>query len=77
MDSNQKFWLSIWIIFGISAVSLAGTIGYFSTKEYSIMAEKGYIQKLVKSVDNMNRPTDKIIWTKPGETNHVVEENKQ
>jgi hypothetical protein len=76
MDSNEKFWLLIWTIFGIIAISLTLTIGYFSNRQYSIMSEKGYVQKLVKSLDNTNRPNDKIIWTKPSENTHILEEVK-
>lgn len=76
MDSEQKFWLYFWLILGISAIFLSATIGHFATKHYAIMAEKGYVQKLIKSTDNCNRPDDKIIWTKPTETNHIIEEIK-
>lgn len=72
MDSDSKFWLLFWSIVALTIILSITSVGYFITTNSRLMLEQGYVEKVVQTVDNCNRPENKTIWTKPTETNHVI-----
>lgn len=63
--SDNHFWLRWWIIVGIVAIFLAICVSYVAvnTKRLEVeMAEKGYIEKIIITPDQYNRPQTQKIW---------------
>ena len=44
MDSDGKFWMSIWSLVAIFILGFMGVLGYFSKKEVEAYTKNGYCQ---------------------------------
>jgi|LakMenEpi03Aug12_release.lakeMendotaPanAssembly.Ray.scaffolds.fasta_scaffold00458_82 hypothetical protein len=42
MNADQKFWLTLWLIFGTTIVSVAAICTRYYTEQYKLMIQSGY-----------------------------------